>query len=82
MRGKPISGNPEQDGPLLLDEIDPTRKKWKLGKTKVRQHYNFCFEIFMKLLTSAVLFNLKYSHSKCFDQVFSASILSVLFLIA
>jgi hypothetical protein len=55
MRGKPISGNPEQDGPLLLDEIDPTRKKWKLGKTKVRQHYNFCFEIFMKLLTSAVL---------------------------
>ncbi|CAB4038758.1 unconventional myosin-X-like, partial [Paramuricea clavata] len=35
MRGKPISGNPEQDGSLLLDEIDPTRKKWKLGKTKM-----------------------------------------------
>ena len=35
LRGKPVSGDPRQDGSLLLDEIEPTRKKWKLGKTKV-----------------------------------------------
>lgn len=49
LRGKPISGDPKQDGSLLLDEIEPTRKKWKLGKTKVQ--YNFIvFCLFNKMV--------------------------------
>ena len=44
LRGKPVSGDPKQDGSLLLDEIEPTRKKWKLGKTKVQCNFIvFCF---------------------------------------
>ncbi|XP_046839992.1 unconventional myosin-X-like isoform X2 [Xenia sp. Carnegie-2017] len=35
LRGKAISGDPMEDGALLLDEIEPTRKRWKIGKTKM-----------------------------------------------
>ena len=38
LRGKSISGDPKKDSSLLLEEIEPLRKKWKQGKTKVRRN--------------------------------------------
>ena len=38
LRGKSISGDPKKDSSLLLEEIEPLRKKWKQGKTKVRSN--------------------------------------------
>lgn len=35
LRGKPVSGDPKQDSSILLEEIEPSRKKWKPGKTKM-----------------------------------------------
>ena len=53
LRGKPVSGDPRQDGSLLLDEIEPTRKKWKLGKTKV-QYNSFSISL-IELINASFL---------------------------
>lgn len=71
LRGKAISGDPMEDGALLLDEIEPTRKRWKIGKTKVGQ---LTVEI---VVFSFVVSNFK---SKSFHKTFKVTTNEKLYL--